>query len=181
MQSYFAFQWRMSDFGLEKAASSVSGQLFKLNICSNCDWGRCRYIGFNHLYAHPSPMTRSHSPWSCPAPVWPFCLCLTLEGIGVARDEVLQLKAVGANVLKGFSFHGNLVALLHLPCAAGRTLVLANQQAHIWERYKHMDTDFKPVYSNHYFYLFLAYYRKWRLRWLVVDVMWCEYYTKKKL
>lgn len=61
----------------------------------------------------------------------PFVAALTLEGIGVAGDEVLELVAVGVNVVKGFSFYSKLVALLHFPGAAGWTLVLTNQQIHI--------------------------------------------------
>lgn len=61
----------------------------------------------------------------------PFVPALTLEGIRVSGEEVLELVAVGVNVVEGFSFHSKLVALLHLPGAAGRTLVLTNQQIHI--------------------------------------------------
>lgn len=61
----------------------------------------------------------------------PFVPALTLEGIRVAGDEVLQLIAVGVNVVKGFSFYSKLVALLHFPGAAGWTLVLTDQQIHI--------------------------------------------------
>lgn len=48
----------------------------------------------------------------------PFVSALTLEGIRVAGDEVLQLIAVGVNVVEGFPFHSKLVALLHLAGAA---------------------------------------------------------------
>lgn len=57
---------------------------------------------------------------------------LTLEGVGVTVNDVLQLIAVRVNVVKGFTFYGQLVALLHLPGAAGWALVLAHQQIHIW-------------------------------------------------
>ena len=61
----------------------------------------------------------------------PFVQSLTLEGIRVAGDEVLELIAVGLNVVEGFPFYSQLVALLHLPGAARRTLVLTNHQIHI--------------------------------------------------
>lgn len=63
--------------------------------------------------------------------VAPTSSALTLEGIRVSRQKVLQLVAVGVNVVDRFSFHSKLVALLHLPGAAGGTLVLADQQIHI--------------------------------------------------
>lgn len=56
---------------------------------------------------------------------------LTLEGIRVAGEEVFKLIAVGVNVVEGFSSYSECVALLHLPGAAGWTLVLTNQQIHI--------------------------------------------------
>lgn len=49
----------------------------------------------------------------------------------MSREEVLQLVAVGVDVVEGLSSHGELVALLHLAGAAGRTLVLTNQQVYI--------------------------------------------------
>jgi len=49
----------------------------------------------------------------------------------MAGDEVLQLVAVGMNVVEGFSFYSKLVALLHLPGAAGWTWMLTNQQIDI--------------------------------------------------
>lgn len=61
-----------------------------------------------------------------------FIPVLTLEGLSVARDEVLELKAVGANILKSFPFNSKLVALLHLPGTAGWTLMLTHQEVHIW-------------------------------------------------
>ena len=51
----------------------------------------------------------------------------------MAGEEVLELEAVGADVLQRVPFHRQLVALLHLACAAGRPLVLTHQQVHIWE------------------------------------------------
>lgn len=59
---------------------------------------------------------------------------LTLEGIRVTTDDVLKLIAVRVNVVKGFTFYSQLVALLHLPGAAGWALVLTHQQIHIWGR-----------------------------------------------
>lgn len=47
------------------------------------------------------------------------------------RDDVLELVAVGVNVVEGFTLHCQLVALLHLAGAAGRALVLTDQQIHI--------------------------------------------------
>lgn len=49
----------------------------------------------------------------------------------MAHDQVLQLKAVGADVLQGLPPHGRLVALLHLAGAAGGTLVLADLQVSV--------------------------------------------------
>lgn len=66
-----------------------------------------------------------------PTKAWAPSPALTLEGIRVSREKVLKLIAVGVNVVEGFSFYSKLVALLHLPRAAGWTLVLTNQQIHI--------------------------------------------------
>lgn len=66
-----------------------------------------------------------------PTQAWQQRRELTLEGIRVSREEVLQLVAVGVDVVEGLPSHGKLVALLHLAGAAGRTLVLTNQQVHI--------------------------------------------------
>lgn len=63
-----------------------------------------------------------------------FIAVLTLEGIRVSGQKVLQLVAVGVNIVDGFSFNSKLVTLLHLPGAAGGTLVLTNQQIHIWKK-----------------------------------------------
>lgn len=63
----------------------------------------------------------------------PTVLALTLKGSRMARDDMLQLIAVGVNVVEGFSFHSKLVALFHFAGAAGWTLVLAYQQIHIWK------------------------------------------------
>ncbi|TNN41660.1 hypothetical protein EYF80_048158 [Liparis tanakae] len=38
---------------------------------------------------------------------------LTLEGIRVAGDEVLQLEAVGLDVVERFSFHSQLAVETH--------------------------------------------------------------------
>lgn len=63
--------------------------------------------------------------------IGPFVPALTLEGIQVSGEEVLKLIAVGVDVVECFSFHSKLVALLHLPGAAGWTLVFTHQQIHI--------------------------------------------------
>lgn len=57
---------------------------------------------------------------------------LTLEGGDAAYDEVFELKAVGSNVLQGLPPHCQLVAVLHLACAAGGALVFADLQVGIW-------------------------------------------------
>lgn len=88
-----------------------------------------------HLNRNISFPSINNNPVSQANPIQPklgpFVPALTLEGIRVAGDEVLKLIAVGVNVVEGFSFNSKLVALLHLPGAAGRTLVLTNQQIHI--------------------------------------------------
>lgn len=63
-----------------------------------------------------------------------FIAALTLEGIRVSGQKVLQLVAVGVDIVDGFSFDSKLVALLHLSGAAGGSLVLTNQQIHIWKK-----------------------------------------------
>lgn len=66
-----------------------------------------------------------------PAQAWQHCRALTPEGIRVSREEVLELVAVGVNAVECLSSHGKLVVLLHLPGAAGRTLMLADQQVDV--------------------------------------------------
>lgn len=49
----------------------------------------------------------------------------------MSGEKVLELIAVGVNAVECLSSHGKLVVLLHLPGAAGRTLMLADQQVDI--------------------------------------------------
>ena len=49
----------------------------------------------------------------------------------MAQQQVVELKAVGADVLHRLPPYGHLVALLHLAGAAGRALVFAHLQVRI--------------------------------------------------
>lgn len=89
-----------------------------------------RPLNHNFFPINNNPVSHSQ-PNPIQPKLGPFVPALTLEGIRVAGDEVLELIAVGLNVVKGFSSYSQLVALLHLPGAARRTLVLTNQQIHI--------------------------------------------------
>lgn len=88
----------------------------------NDNTGNCNELIFS---AHRGPRTNPTAG--------SFIAALTLEGIRVSGQKVLQLVAVGVDIVDGFSFDGKLVALLHLSGAAGGSLVLTNQQIHIWK------------------------------------------------
>ncbi len=124
--------------GQHKAGSSFQIKYFSLWRISPMQW----WVQYNMYQISKWKLTNRWiatflyhpSTTQClrPIPSNPsFVPTLTLEGIRVAGDEVLQLIAVGVNVVEGFSFYSKLVAFLHLPGAAGRTLVLTNQQIHI--------------------------------------------------
>ena len=90
----------------------------------------------------PAPVFPSqHLPCSSypsqPAPSvqptqWPQLNVFTLEGECMSWDEVLELEAVGVDVLKSLPSHRCLVAVLHLASTAGWALVFTHQQVHIW-------------------------------------------------
>lgn len=60
-------------------------------------------------------------------------LALTLIGLGVASDQVLQLKAVGSHLLLRLAADGCHVAVLHLAGAAAGPGVDAHSQRLAWE------------------------------------------------
>lgn len=86
-----------------------------------------------------------------PAQAWHHWRALTPEGIRVSREEVLELVAVGVNAVECLSSHGKLVVLLHLPGAAGRTLMLADQQVDVWKNKINRHAHLSIIYNQIFF------------------------------
>lgn len=60
-------------------------------------------------------------------------LSLTLVGLGVSSDQVLEFKAVGSHLLLRLTAHRCHVAFIHLAGAAAGPRVEAHAERLIWE------------------------------------------------
>lgn len=77
-----------------------------------------------------------------PGATRPWLLPLTLIGLAVSSDQVLELKTVGSHLLLCLAANGRHVAVLHLASAAARTRLDTHTEGIIWKtQRKHFHTE----------------------------------------
>lgn len=70
---------------------------------------------------------------------------LTLVGLAVSGDQVLELETVGSHLLLCLAANGRHVAVLHLAGAAARPGLDAHTQGIIWKTEIHRKCKSKPI------------------------------------
>lgn len=61
------------------------------------------------------------------------CICLTLVGLGVSCNQVLEFKTVGSHLLLSLTANSRHVAVLHLTGAAAGSGMDTHSQRLIWK------------------------------------------------